>query len=245
MLKVIKHNVYNLEEAVIASGMPMAVNTESITYSDKRASVLGNAKAGSGHDCFAKGILVTATVRYPLYWTKQFQRYHFADIISSQSTMHRVTKMNIKEQCNEWVDKDIIAVIDIFVKHYNYLEESKLNECYYVFMKDETFRYFTDKEEALNLADSEWDGLFVYEKEKHIDRERYLPVRHIDKKDLFMKIISNLPSGFEMEMEIVTNYLQLKTIYQQRRHHKLPDWQEFCDWIESLPKFKEFCLGGK
>jgi hypothetical protein len=41
--------------------------------------------------------------------------------------------------------------------------------------------------------------------------------------------------GFELWMGISTNYLQLKTIYNQRKHHKLEDWKIFCNWIESLP----------
>ena len=36
------------------------------------------------------------------------------------------------------------------------------------------------------------------------------------------------------------SYLQLKTIYFQRRNHKLKeDWVTFCDWCETLPMFKE------
>lgn len=55
------------------------------------------------------------------------------------------------------------------------------------------------------------------------------------KQDSFNQIISNLPSGYLKWMGISTNYLQLKTIYSQRRSHKLADWQFFCNWIENLP----------
>ena len=51
----------------------------------------------------------------------------------------------------------------------------------------------------------------------------------------FDMIISNLPSGYLKWMGISTNYLSLKTIYSQRRHHKLNEWKEFCSWIETLP----------
>ena len=51
----------------------------------------------------------------------------------------------------------------------------------------------------------------------------------------FLRMIYNVPSGFELTARMVTNYQQLKTIYRQRRTHRLPDWQMFCDWIESLP----------
>lgn len=66
--------------------------------------------------------------------------------------------------------------------------------------------------------------------------------QRISKSDVFMKVISNCPMGLEQTMRITTNYLQLKTIYHQRKHHKLKDWHIFCEWIESLPKFKEYCL---
>lgn len=46
--------------------------------------------------------------------------------------------------------------------------------------------------------------------------------------------------GFEMWMTISTNYLQLKTIYSQRKNHKLKeDWGAFCKWCEELPMFLE------
>jgi hypothetical protein len=41
---------------------------------------------------------------------------------------------------------------------------------------------------------------------------------------------------------MTTNYQQLKTIYQQRRNHRLPEWQVFCDWVETLPLFMELCF---
>lgn len=56
----------------------------------------------------------------------------------------------------------------------------------------------------------------------------------------FMKCVSNLPMGFEMWETVQCSYLQLKTIYFQRRNHKLKeDWGAFCDWCETLPMFKE------
>lgn len=225
MLEILSYEVYGMERAMIASGLPMAVDSSKITASEKRMKALGSAKPGSGHDCACKGITVMFRVKYPLYFTKQFQRYHFADIVSSQSTMHRVTKFNIGEQCNEWVDKDIIDIIQKKVDAYNRMEELKLDTIHLVSSNHEPFKiYETNPEEVKYYTENTFSW----------------SVKEVTKKDLFMEIISCLPSGFEMEMEIVTNYLQLKTMYQQRRYHKLPDWHVFCDWIESLPNFKEF-----
>lgn len=58
-------------------------------------------------------------------------------------------------------------------------------------------------------------------------------------KEAQLEMLYSIPSGFELTARMTTNYLQLKTIYQQRRHHLLPDWQVVCDWIESLPRFME------
>lgn len=52
----------------------------------------------------------------------------------------------------------------------------------------------------------------------------------------FYKMIYNIPSGFEYTAGMTTNYRQLKTIYNQRRTHRLKEWQDFCDWIEQLPE---------
>lgn len=51
----------------------------------------------------------------------------------------------------------------------------------------------------------------------------------------FYKLIYNIPSGFEYTARLTTNYRQLKTIYSQRKNHRLPDWHIFCHWIEKLP----------
>lgn len=41
-------------------------------------------------------------------------------------------------------------------------------------------------------------------------------------------------------MSVSTNYLQLKTMYRQRKHHKLKeDWNAFCQMCEKLPMFLE------
>lgn len=59
-------------------------------------------------------------------------------------------------------------------------------------------------------------------------------------KENYLTLLYNIPSGFELTARMVTNYRCLKNIYSQRRHHRLPDWQIFCDWCETLPYFKEW-----
>ena len=61
-----------------------------------------------------------------------------------------------------------------------------------------------------------------------------------ERYQLFMKLQSNLPMGFELITRVTTNYLQLKTMYLQRRTHRLKeDWGAFALWCDSLPHFNE------
>jgi hypothetical protein len=62
----------------------------------------------------------------------------------------------------------------------------------------------------------------------------------------FMRVLSNCPLGIELFMRCTTNYLALRTIYHQRKHHKLKsDWVEgFCkNFVEKLPYANEFIIG--
>jgi hypothetical protein len=52
---------------------------------------------------------------------------------------------------------------------------------------------------------------------------------------LYLRLLYNCPTGVILTAGMSTNYQQLKTIYSQRQNHRLPEWREFCKWIESLP----------
>ena len=60
----------------------------------------------------------------------------------------------------------------------------------------------------------------------------------------YLKLLYNVPAGFRLTARMTTNYRQLKTIYSQRKAHRLPEWREFCKWAETLP-CSEFIVGGK
>lgn len=54
-------------------------------------------------------------------------------------------------------------------------------------------------------------------------------------KTMYLELLYSNPAGFKITAKMTTNYRQLKTIYAQRRHHRLPEWQAFCDWVLTLP----------
>ena len=63
-------------------------------------------------------------------------------------------------------------------------------------------------------------------------------------KKYWRALIELLPEGFNMRATVQLNYQVLKAMYNARKHHKLFEWHDFCDWCETLPYFKEICLGG-
>lgn len=51
----------------------------------------------------------------------------------------------------------------------------------------------------------------------------------------YLILLYNVPVGFRLTARMTTNYRQLKTMYHQRKNHRLPEWRTFCEWIVSLP----------
>lgn len=53
----------------------------------------------------------------------------------------------------------------------------------------------------------------------------------------------NIPMGHIQKTVDMFSYQTLRRIYFQRRNHRLPMWQEFTAWIETLPFAKELIIG--
>lgn len=239
MLKISNTRVYGMNESIRASGYPMRAD-EIGDWDDEdlvnlpadinRATKLGTVPSGTGHDNFLKGIIVQFDIKYPIYWTPQFQRYNFADIVSSTSAMHRLHKLNLDESMNKYVLKSMKFLLSGLIEAYNYGLENKA--------KNITLVHPIGGDMVV--------GFCVDGDTKTIDSVNEC-TETITMYELYMRILSNCPQGLMKTMRVTTSYLQLKTIYLQRRHHKLKeDWGAFCDWCLTLPNFEEFCLkGGK
>lgn len=62
------------------------------------------------------------------------------------------------------------------------------------------------------------------------------------KTEKYLEILYSNPSGFTLTARMTTNYRCLRNIYIQRKDHRLPEWREFCRWIETLPYAEEFLI---
>ena len=73
------------------------------------------------------------------------------------------------------------------------------------------------------------------------NREHF--IRKPYRKDYWWQMIQLLPSSYNQKRTVQLNYQVLKSMYFARKSHKLDEWREFCTWCESLPYFKEICIG--
>lgn len=184
-MKIENIKVYDLKESIKASKYPMSIDTE-LCDSSITNTVLRLSQADGGHNNYLKGINVSFDLTFSNKAWVEMERYKFINIVSSQSTMHRITKLDIRKQCNKYVDERIIeTVIDLRNKY-----------------------------------------------EDNPTPENYL------------KILYNVPSGFELTARVTTNYMCLRNIYKQRKAHRLIEWEYLCKWIETLPHAEELILGG-
>ena len=187
--------VYDLEESMRAAGYPMRTDldeTPDFTKDWSRAQRLTKAsRFNAAHAQFLTGIVVNFDLTFSNKAWIEAERYRFLNFISSQSTMHCITKFGLRKQCNEYVDERIITIVQEYIDLYNSLTAQD----------EETIEF---------------------------------------KKNLYLKMLYNLPSGFQLTARMTTNYRCLLNIYNQRHDHRLPEWREFCNQLlEELPFFRE------
>lgn len=178
--------VYGFWESIKASKYPMSTDTSKCSKDiTKTTKSLGSVPTGTGHDNFLKGIVVQFDLTMTTKMSVECERYHFIDFVSSQSTMHRITKFDLDKAYIGYVDNRVIDIIKEKVAEYNAFEDKTTEEA----------------------------------------------------KKKYLEILYTNPCGMYLTARMTTNYQQLKTIYQQRKNHRLPEWREFCEWCETLPSF--------
>ena len=185
ILKIENVKVYDIEESIKASKYPMSVDNSKLSSEVTKTVInLASSPKGEGHDQMLTGFLVAFDLTFTNKAWVELERYRFINFVSSQSTMHRISKFNLRNQYNKYVDSRIIEIMEELKNKYN---------------------------------------------------------RTQDKEDYLRLLYSN-PAGFELTARLTTNYRALKTVYSQRKNHRLPEWQEFCKWVATLPYFKELIL---
>ena len=120
--------IYDLEESLIASGYPMRtkkiihdLNTQDFERGERL--VKATLKGNTAHHQFLTGIRVNFDLTFTNKAWVEAERYRFLEFVSSQSTMHRITKFDLDGQYIEYVDPRIIEIMKEKVERYNRLVE--------------------------------------------------------------------------------------------------------------------------
>jgi hypothetical protein len=122
-MKIENIKVYDLEESLIASGYPMRTELPQRHADEKdvkRGMNLTKASYGNGaHGQWLTGVRVAFDLTCTNKMWVEAERYRFLEFVSSQSTMHRITKFNLDGQYYEYVDPRVVEIMKEKVAAYN------------------------------------------------------------------------------------------------------------------------------
>lgn len=175
--------------------------------------------SGNEHRKFLRQIFVSMDITAPLYVWKELDTYKVATVANSTSTMHKLTSKPITLDCFEIDDYDG----DLYVPRSIQPEENDEYEDHW------HVDLFADR--------------LIYQ----LEELRQAILKEEDpklKQKLWKELVRWLPEGWLQTRTWTANYETLRSIYNQRRNHKLTEWHTFCDTLLTLPYANEFIAYG-
>lgn len=171
--------------------------------------------AGSEHRKFLRQIFVSIDITAPIYWWKEFDTYKVSTVANGTSTMHKLLANPITIDCFEKSDFNNLI----------YPEDMQRSELKYPVDPDVIqmvlipyLEYLRQEAVILNKINPE------------------------EGKKYWKELVRWLPSGWLQTRTWTGNYENLRTMYGQRKNHKLTEWGQFCNFIETLPYATEFIV---
>lgn len=176
--------------------------------------------AGTEHRKFLRQIFVSVDVTAPLYWYKEFDTYKISTVANSTSTMHKLLSKPITKECFEIGDfNDSLRMID------------DIN----IGMRIDLF--IDDLEQLRQQA------IYFQEESKKADNPDAKAHYQSLSKKYWKELVRWLPESWLQTRTWTANYETLRSMYNQRKAHKLVEWSsDFCSWIKTLPYAEEFII---
>lgn len=208
-MKIDNVKVYGLAESIVASGLPMVEEYDSKAFA---GDVFGVSPATVGFK--VNGENAARHIKRAVETLSPFPpgegHHNFLCGI--------IVQMNVTAPRYFWPEVQRYSFIDI-VSSTSTMHKLKAFVKKYHERKDEDvekirshFSELTDWDAIVNFLIYAWNNI-----------------------DDIEKLKANLPEGYLQTARITTNYRAMKTCYMQRRTHRLKEWQDFCDWVETLP----------
>lgn len=178
------------------------------------------SNAGNDHGKFLRMITVTCDITAPLYWWKEFDTYKVGTVANSCSTMHKIhdKEFTADDFSYDQLDNEEVVWTDSDIGMYSSMDVLGITV------------------DALNY----WRKKYLEAKTKPMKEESK---RAKVMKHCWWQMIQLLPSSYNQKRTVQINYQVAKAQRTGRRHHKLDEWHDYCDWLDGLPYFKEICLG--
>lgn len=170
------------------------------------------SNAGTEHRKYMRMIPVYVRITAPLYWWKEFDTYKVGTVANSCSTMHKIAEKEF-------------TLEDFSHEHLD------------AFVPENENHITIEGVEFISLNTEGHLRMVVHH--LNFNREKYLETKD---KRFWWQMIQLLPSSYNQTRNVMLNYEVLANIYRQRKGHKLDEWREFCQWIESLP-YSELITG--
>ena len=165
-------------------------------------------KAGAADAKFRRMIICYADITAPLYMLKEMDTYRMGVEKNSCSTMHKIASKEFTPD-------------DFSHEHLLTIDSLGLDVGLCAIDVDGSTCFYT--------PDGQMD-LICKALNKY--RDKFLETKD---KTYWWQMIQLLPSSYNQRRTYMFSYEALSKIYRERRNHKLDEWHQFCDWIETLP----------
>lgn len=175
---------------------------------------------GPEHRKLLRQIFVSVDITAPLYWWKEFDTYKVGTVANSCSTMHTIHKKKFEMD-------------DFSCEHLGFWDPKK-----------------TEEEQLYKDTAVDWNATSISEYPVDILSDLVIALNHYRKlyletndKKYWWQMIQLLPSSYNQKRTVTLDYENLRSIYFQRKNHKLDEWREgFIGWIKSLPYAEELII---
>lgn len=183
-----------------------------------RDLMLRLARCGGDEAKYRRYITVSFDITAPLYWWKQADTY----------------RVGVVE-----VPPSDIEFNSCSTMHKGHAKEFTLDDFSHEDLSDESILITWDNQ---YYHDSPIDNLIDRIGMLNALRDLYNETK--DKK-YWRQMIQSLGDNYNQKRTVQLNYQVLAAIYPKRRAHKLQEWRDFCEWIESLPYSETITLNDK
>lgn len=112
--------VYGFKNSIRGAKFPMSVDLEELNDElTNGIKFLGQTRPGEGHDQWLTGVIVQMDLTFTTKAWVEAERYGHLSFISSQSSMHRMTKFDLDKSYNEYVDPRVIEIMSEKIQSFN------------------------------------------------------------------------------------------------------------------------------